>query len=73
MERKIGEKFSYNGTTLEVVKQSLENKDIENACNGCYFKSNFMFGCYKNNEITGECSCYSRIDKKDVIFKEIEK
>lgn len=73
MERKIGETFSYNGTKLEVVEQSLENKDIENACNGCYFKSNFMVLCYKNNEITGECSCIRRTDKKDVIFKEIKK
>lgn len=73
MERQIGETFSYNGTKLEVVEQSLENKDTENACNGCYFKSNFMVLCYKNNEITGECSCIRRTDKKDVIFKEIKK
>lgn len=71
MERKIGETFSYNGTKLEVVEQSLENKDIENACNDCYFKSNFMFGCYKNNEIVGECCCIRRTDGKDVIFKEV--
>ena len=68
MERKIGEMFSYNGTKLEVVEQSNET---ENVCDGCYFKSNFMFLCYKNNEITGECCDIRRTDKKDVIFKEI--
>ena len=73
MERKIGERFSYNETKLEVVEQSLENKDIENACNGCYFKSNFMFLCYKNNEIAGECCDIRRTDGKDIIFKKIEK
>ena len=69
MERKIGEMFSYNGTTLKTVEQS----DTENVCNGCYFKSNFMFLCYKNNEITDECCDIRRIDKKDVIFKEVKK
>ena len=71
MERKIGKTFNYQGKTLEVVEQS--NKDAENACDGCYFKSNFMVLCYKNNEITGECSCIRRNDKKSIIFKDIEK
>ena len=69
MERKIGEMFLYNGTKLEVVEQS--NKETKNVCDDCYFKSNFMELCYKNNEITGECCDIRRIDKKDVIFKEI--
>ena len=69
MERQIGERFDYDGKTLDAVEQSLEYKDTENACNGCYF--NFKYFCYRKRYITGECSYYSRIDKKDVIFKEI--
>ena len=74
MERKIGERFEYNGTTLEVVEQSIENKDISRVCKGCYFYENSML-CYsyKGDRIVGECSCYLRIDRKEVIFKEIEK
>lgn len=69
MERKIGKTFNYQGTTLKVVEQSNET---EHVCDGCYFKSNFMVLCYKNNEITGECCDIRRIDKKDVIFKEVQ-
>ena len=68
MERKIGEIFNYYGTTIEVVEQS-----IEDACAGCYFNSNFMCICYADRDRVGECSCIRRTDKKDVIFKEIEK
>ncbi len=72
MERKIGERFDYNGTTLEVVEQSIENKDIARVCKGCYLKD-INVDCYEKHKITGECSCYLRIDRKEVIFKEIEK
>lgn len=73
MERKIGEIFEYNGTTLEVVEQSIENKDITRVCKGCYFNENFTIDCYEEHKITGECSCYLRIDGKEVIFKEVKK
>ena len=72
MERKIGERFEYNGTTLEVVQQSIENKDIRRVCKDCYFYEN-LIDCYKKHKITGECSCYLRIDGKEVIFKEVQK
>lgn len=61
MERKIGEIFEYNDITLEVV----ENPD--GCCDDCYFE-----GCKKCKHFK-ECSCIRRTDKKDVIFKEIEK
>ena len=70
MERQIGKKFNYYGTTLDVVEQS---PDTEHACDGCYFKRNFMVLCYKNNEIAGECCDIRRTDGKDIIFKKIEK
>lgn len=74
MERKIGERFNFNGTTLEVVEQSIENKDISRVCKGCYFYENSML-CYsyKVNRIVGECSCYLRIDGNEVIFNEVTK
>ena len=72
MERKVGEKFLYKGTQLEVVEQSVENKDISRLCKGCYFYENSML-CYsyRGNRIVGECSCYLRTDRKEVIFKEV--
>ena len=74
MERKVGEKFLYKGTMLEVVEQSVENKDISRLCKGCYFYENYML-CYsyRGNRIVGECSCYLRPDRKEVLFKEIKK
>ena len=72
MERKVGEKFLYKGTQLEVVEQSVENKDISRLCKGCYFYENSML-CYsyRGNRIVGECNCYLRTDRKEVIFKEV--
>ncbi len=72
MERKVGEKFLYKGTLLEVVEQSIENQDISRLCKGCYFYENSML-CYsyRGNRIVGECSCYLRTDRKEVIFKEV--
>lgn len=34
IERKIGERFEYNGTTLEVEVEEDDEKDV---CIGCYF------------------------------------
>ena len=64
--RPIGEKFDYDGTTLEVV----ENKHP--SCADCYFCS---ITCCRFDEIidiTGDCLFYKRKDRKDVIFKEVE-
>ena len=64
--RPIGEKFDYDGTTLEVV----ENEHP--SCADCYFGS---IKCCRFDEIidtTGDCLFYKRKDRKDVIFKEVE-
>lgn len=58
MERKIGEVFTYEGKTYKVIKG--------NACIGCAFTS----GCYILH-ITGKCGGPSRLDKTNVVFKEI--
>ena len=62
MERKIGERFDYNGVTLEVVNHL--------GCEGCYFSN--MFNDCKNLEIRGNCRMSLRTDKKPVIFKLVE-
>lgn len=61
IERKIGERFNYNGVTLEVVEQS------EDTCDGCYFyrKTDCPDACL--------CSCLFRSDFNSVIFKEVTK
>ena len=64
--RPIGEKFDYDGTTLEVV----ENEHP--SCADCYFGS---ITCCRFDEIidiTGDCIFSKRKDRKDVIFKEVE-
>ena len=63
MERKIGERFSYNGTTLEVEK--MEN----DFCADCYFRH--LISCYYVKKVTGFCSRELRKDGTDVIFKEV--
>lgn len=60
MERKIGERFDYNGVTLEVVNQI--------GCEGCYFYTLVM--CDKS---LGKCYDMDRSDKQSVIFKEVTK
>lgn len=65
MERKIGERFDYNGVTLEVVKQL--------GCKGCYFFNMLDMSDCNNLEIRGHCGISFRTDKKPVIFKEVEK
>lgn len=60
MERKLGEKFDYEGITLEVVE------DAYNICDGCFFDNN---DCMSVSEIRGDC-CRRR-DNKHVLFKDI--
>lgn len=61
MERKVGEVFTYNGKTYQVVKSSL--------CNDCAFMKNGS--CYTVNELLGPCDYTKRTDKINVIFKKI--
>lgn len=60
MERKIGEIFTYNGKTYQVVKS--------NSCMDCAFKRRIcsLFKLY-----AGPCTSNVRFDKTSVIFKEI--
>ena len=61
MERKIGEIFTYNGKTYQVVKSS--------SCNGCAFRGRV---CSIHKSYTGPCTSNIRFDKTSVIFKEIK-
>ena len=61
MERKIGEIFTYNDKTYQVVKGF--------SCNGCAFMKDGS--CYLVNELLGPCDYTKRSDKTNVIFKEI--
>ena len=61
MERKIGEIFTYNGKTYQVVK--------DNTCEGCAFMKNGH--CFSISKLLGLCSYTNRTDKTGVIFKEI--
>ena len=61
MERKIGEIFTCDGKTYQVIKGI--------TCNGCAFIKNG--GCYSLNELLGPCDYTKRTDKTDIIFKEI--
>lgn len=60
MERKVGEVFTYNGKTYQVVKS--------NSCMDCAFKRRIcsLFKLY-----AGPCTSNVRFDKTSVIFKEI--
>lgn len=60
MERKVGEKFTYKDKTYQVVKNF--------GCIGC----GFVDECYTKLHITGKCGKFSRLDKTNVIFKEIK-
>lgn len=57
MERKVGEIFTYNGKTYRVVKG--------NGCVGCSFANK----C--SPHILGNCAGSSRLDRINVVFKEI--
>lgn len=59
MERKVGEIFIYNGKLYQVVKSS-----------GC-IECDFADECYTKSYITGKCGGSSRLDKTNVVFKEI--
>ena len=61
MERKVGEIFTYNSKTYQVVKG--------NICKGCAFTKNNC--CFSISKLLGLCSCTSRTDKTGIIFKEI--
>lgn len=62
MERKIGEVFTYNGKTYQVV-------EVETAeeCKGCAFESS---SCCTS--LLGDCSPKYRTDGTSVIYKEIK-
>ena len=61
MERKIGEVFTYNSKTYQVVEG--------NTCEGCAFMKNGH--CFSIGKLLGLCSYTNRTDKTSVIFKEI--
>lgn len=67
MKRGIGEKFKFEGVTLEVVKAQKSHPLYP--CCDCYFF--FPFRCYKSMYITGKCG--HRGDKREVYFKEVKK
>ena len=60
MERKIGEVFTYNGKTYQVVKSG--------TCMECAFREN---ECSILKSRIGLCTTGARFDKTDVVFKEI--
>lgn len=60
MERKIGEIFTYNGKTYQVVES--------NMCMGCAFKERV---CSLLKLYTGPCTSIIRADKTGVVFKEV--
>lgn len=60
MERKVGEIFTYNGKTYQVVKS--------NMCMDCAFREN---ECSILRSRIGLCTTGTRSDKTDVVFKEI--
>ena len=61
MERKIGEIFTYNGKTYQVVEV-----EIDEECKGCAFE--FSSCCTSS---LGDCSPTHRTDGASAIFKEI--
>ena len=61
MERKIGEVFTYNGKTYQVVEV-----EIDEECKGCAFE--FSSCC---TSLLGDCSPTHRTDGASIIFKEI--
>ena len=61
MERKIGEVFTYNDKTYQVVEG--------NTCEGCAFMKNGR--CFSISKLLGLCSYTNRTDKTGIIFKEI--
>ena len=65
MERRIGNKFELNDTTLTVV----ESKDAN--CDYCFlFQHHLSCSNESTRAIVGTCDAYERCDHKDVIFVE---
>ena len=62
MDRELGAKFEFNGTTLKVVK--------DQSCYGCYFYNSDK--CDKPTSVIGYCTESTRKDKESVIYKEIK-
>lgn len=62
MERKIGETFEFKGKTYEVIES------LRNICDNCAFSGE----CDATETVVGRCCCTSRLDGKNVIFKEIK-
>ena len=62
MERKIGEIFTCDGKTYQVVKGF--------SCNDCAFINNG--NCYLADKLLGPCAYTERTDKTSIIFKEIK-
>lgn len=62
MKRKIGETFEFKGKTYEVIES------LRNICDNCAFSGE----CDATETVVGRCSCTSRLDGKNVIFKEIK-
>ena len=63
MERRVGEVFTYNGKTYQVVKNTV-------LCDGCAFLENSA--CSRLQIILGKCGHAQRTDHEGVIFKEIK-
>lgn len=63
MERRVGEVFTYNGKTYQVVKNTV-------LCDGCAFLENSA--CSRLQIILGKCGHAQRTDHEEVIFKEIK-
>ena len=62
MERRVGEVFTYNGKTYQVVKNTV-------LCDGCAFLENSA--CSRLQIILGNCGHAQRTDHEEVIFKEV--
>ena len=63
MERKIGDVFTFDGKSLEVV---------EGDCEDCYLLTKSC--CFKSSviDIIGECYASNRKDNEDVCFQLVE-
>ena len=61
MERKIGEVFTYNGKTYQVVESI--------RCDGCAFNRSTKYSTIR--EPLGSCDSIKRKDRINVVFKEI--
>ena len=62
---KVGETIDFKGHLL-IVEKAIDEYD---KCKGCLFDT--FLDCTKEAELLGNCSYWSREDKTDVIFKEI--